>query len=135
MIYLVLGLTLQPPSIVIVTGNPRILDYREVVAEDSCLPHVFEFRWKNSYQVGGGSEVSRVVIDSAEVPGAAAELQARAANRSIEYIGLVNCGEEDQPVGLQAYMELSPTVSAARGMEPRVIFRLKRIDGRWRIEF
>lgn len=134
MIYGLLFL-LQPDVIVISTGGPKVLDQRNVVVRDTCLPHVFEFAWTNSYPVGGRTQVSRVAVDNVEIEGAADVLQHVAAGRPIEYIGLANCGEARHPIYLRASIEFLPAPSASRGLPSQTLFRLVKVDDKWVIEF
>ena len=135
MLFVILALILQPPQIVVTTGGPRSLDQRQVISRDVCLPHTFEFALRNSYGIGRKPEVLNVSVDGRDIPGAAAALQVRAADRSIERIGLLNCGEGSNPSALRGYMELSPFESTYLRMEPLVGFWIKRMNGEWRLEF
>jgi hypothetical protein len=128
-------LAVQAPDLIIRTEHEPTPSSRQVIAQETCTPHIIQFRHRTTVGPGGRSEVTHVIMDGGEVWGAAAQLQERAAGRSIQNIGLLRCGHDGRPDGMRGVMELSSFESSHLRLDPRVWFWIRRIDGEWRLEF
>jgi hypothetical protein len=123
-----LFVALQLGSGEIVTRHTHDVAYTRTDIESACGVHVIQVRYRNAASMGVRGRVDFFRIDNHHVPRAAAGLQARAANRSIDKIGIMNCGEDERNPVIQGIMRLGAAESQSRGLSSNVFFRVRRED-------
>jgi hypothetical protein len=106
--------------------------YNRMDFEAACGSTVFQVRFRNGPDERG--RVEHLLIDGRRVPDAAETLDLRAARRTIDRIGIMNCGMDARRPVFRGVMVLSPEESRFAGMRHMLFFRLTQ-EGRkgWRI--
>ena len=126
---------MQISAVEIVTNHPRGVLYTRTDIESACGEHLIQMQFRNEWPRGIRGRVTFFKIDGRDVASAAADLQQRAANRSISTIEIMNCGVDERNPVFQGVMVLATLESEQRDLPPRAFFRIGRQDGIWRLSW
>jgi hypothetical protein len=118
---------------VVVAEHSRGTDYVQTNIEAACGDRILRIQYRNENARRG--QVTFVNVNNRDVFGAAFGLQNRAANRAIVGIEIMNCGWNERDPEIRGVMALSELESRRDNLPPRVYFRVRQVDGSWRISW
>ena len=119
----------------LVTRHVNGVAYTRTDVESACGAHVIQIRYRNDWPRGIRGQVNFVRVDNADVAGAAAGLQSRAANRTVERIGVMNCGFDERNPVIMGVMVLSRAASQRENLPSSIYFYLRREGSSWQISW
>lgn len=125
----------------IVLSHTRDVSYNRTEYEAACGDYVFRLALRNGPSRrpapgrprGDMGTVESLTVNGVSVTGGAAELQLRAAGRTIDRAGITNCGYSERDPIMRGVLETSTLESKAINFPPNIHFTIKRVNGRWQM--